>query len=307
MLLAKKDDAALRAVMEQVIRASDLDHRMRVAFDPGATTGLVDGASLGFFEFALIDAGSSEVSAVRRLEAVYNASNGGFTVRATDGTDPLGIELDVANPEVVLRLRLAGSTLFMEAGAPTGPFVVNIDTTELHAEPLAEAGAVAHTFAWGVAGLGKAGRMYFSQLGLWGPLPDIGEAETPIAQQLMAATLSVSNALYPDDVASATDTFDAMAALLGPIVADLTSAVDGDLFNATAQGKRALRNAQKALTLAQKAKAAGEKQLAAGKTSTKALGKKARTIALRTILALVQVGGFRSNSPGKALKTAAYF
>jgi hypothetical protein len=306
MMLAKKDGAALRAVMEQQIRASDMDYRIRLAFDPNQTNGLIDGTSLGFFDFILLEPGQG-VSPLRRLEAVYNAGLGGYTVRATDGNVPLGIEVDVRDEEVVLRMRLVGGTLFMEAGRPTGSFVTNINTTELHSETIGGGGPVTHTFAWGVSGLGKAARMYFNLLTLWGDLPDIGAAETPIAEQLMCAVLIAGNTQFPADVASATDNMEDIRALLAQVVTDLTAAVDGDLLNAPAQGKLALKSAQKALKLAQKAKASGDKMLAAGKTNPKALGNKARGIALRAVLSLVQVGGFRSNSPNKVLKTATFF
>jgi hypothetical protein len=308
MMRAKKDGAALRAVMEQEIRTGDMDYRLRLAFDPQQTTGLVDGTSLGFFDFVLSDVVAEEgLSSLRRLEAVYNGKAGGYTVRATDGTTPLGTEVEVLDEEVVLRLRLAGGTLFMEAGRPTGPYITDINTTELYSESFGSEGTVAHGLAWGVSGLDKAARLFFNQLVLWGSMPDIGTAETPIAQQLFDAILTSSNSFFPSDVASATAAMEATRVLLVSAVADLTTAVNGDLLGPTAEGQRALKNAQKALKLAVKAKASGDKLLAAGKTNTKSLGKKAQALAKRTILALVQVGGFRSNSVGKVFKTASAF
>lgn len=308
LLQAKKDNAALNAVMQQTIRADDMDYRIRFAFDPGRTTGLVNGSSLGFFQLIMPATQPAEgKSSFRRLDAVYDADGGGFIVRATDGESLLGMSLPVANAEVVLRLRIAGGTLFMEAGAPTGPFVTDINTTELYSEPLGAEGTLSHTFGWGVSELGKGAMLYFNLLTLWGPLPDIGNAETPIAQGLMNAAMTVGDALYPSDVAQATQVMDDTGVLLASVVADLTTALDQGGLGATADGKRALQNAQKAMKLAQKAKAAGDKMLAAGKDNPKSFGKKARAIAFKTILALVQVGGYRSNSAGKVFKTVQPF
>jgi hypothetical protein len=306
MLIAKKDGAALRAVMGQETRTDEMDYRIRLAFDPALTSGLVDGTSLGFFEFVLLEPAEGGRQ-VRRLEAVYNQAIAGYTVRATDGVIPLGIEAGVTTNEVVLRLRLEAGTLFLEAGVPTGPFVNNISTVELYSEALGAEGDVAHTFAWGVSGLDKSARLFFNLLTLWGPLPDIGTAETPIAGQLMSAVLIAGNTLFPGDVAAATANMEAIRALLATVVTDLTAAVDGGTLGGVAQGERALKNATKALKLAEKAKAAGDKMLAAGKEKPAVLGKKARAIMRRAILSLVQVGGFKSNSAGKAIKVADFF
>ncbi len=315
MLRAKRDNAGLRAVLDHEIATNDMDYRIRLAFDPGKRDGLVDGASLGFFEIIVLGAAPAEgTQTVRRLEAVYNEAMDGYTVRATDGTDPLGMTLDVADEEVVLRLRLAGGLLFMEAGAPTGPFITNINTTELYSEDLSvESGlwssgnGIPHNIAWGVAGLGKKATLYFNLMTLWGALPHIGDAETPIAQQLITTVITVTNSLFPSDVATATQVMDDTAAVLLDVVMDLETAVNVESFRDPSQASRALKTAKKALKMAQKAKASGDKLLAAGKTNPAPLGKKAMAITIRSILALVQVGGFRSNSASKAVKTASSF
>ncbi len=307
LLTAKSDNAAFTAELARSFIASGLTARVRLAFDPDKTDGLVDGQTFGFFETrtdsVLIEAAGDGGADRYRLEAVYDADTAGFVVRATDGTSTLGDEVFVpATAEVVLEISFSGSTLTLRAGVPTGASPGSFSAQQV-VSISGLPSVLAFTLRWGAEELGKKARLYFNNFELTGPYPEIGDAETPIALLLIDAYGSIEMTQFNEDIAAVTKVMGDASSALDQALTDLEAALASDSLADVTRGDLARKSLAKALKATEKARDLGVKLIDKGKTNVKPLKKRAKQASSALQLALAQIAGFRSKSYGRLLKS----
>jgi len=153
----------------------DISARILLAAD--SVVGLVDGASLGFFERR------SEGHPTLRIEAVWNAGIDGLTLRALADGVPLDSDLDAP-------MAHEATLLFSDTGNAIVPQVIVADVTHvLGNHDQTGEGSDTATWALGVQDLGPKGTLWFTNLRFEWPYGavDTGPVETIVLTQAFAA------------------------------------------------------------------------------------------------------------------------
>ena len=190
--LKSKRDGASACLGSAFCGSGSSSTSVRMAWDDDH--GMVDGATLGFFE---VTHDLGEASVVHRIEAVWESSIFGFTVRATENGEVVGLSQEYPErQQLQFTISQFGTELSLSAAALLGDSETEDDVT-LFTSDLGQEG-LSYCGAFGVELLGKGGRLYFDRLSLYGDpnSVDLTFGEKVLAYLLQSAAGNAGNAEY---------------------------------------------------------------------------------------------------------------
>ena len=186
---AKRDEASV-CLLGSFSGSGDSYISERMSID--ATTGLVDGTSLGFME---VRHGTGDAEDIHRVEAVWDAGLDGFTVGARENGAPIGASVHYAGArELRFFVEQAGAQLDLLVAIPgTGPYDHG-DQTLVSTSDLGTTGLPCRG-AFGAEGLSRKASMYFVDLLCDGSVDalDLTQAELSLSALLQWAGTASGN------------------------------------------------------------------------------------------------------------------